>query len=228
MKRPYLIGLGHKARQGKDTVGGFLAERGFVVLHFADALKAQATRYGWSPDEKNILATELFERNTEKPLAAFVEDGIFQALLSDIEAGVVGGVTFLQWLGSYRRSQDQNYWVNITMRAAIEHLKAGTSVAICDMRYTNEADAISSMDTSVAWPYVVDVVRLKHGVLDGIIGEQYIDPDRDPNHPSEVDLDEYEFDDLLVALDGDLVGLREETENLLEHLEVTFQNEVSE
>jgi hypothetical protein len=102
----------------------------------------------------------------------------------------------LQRLGSEKRAVDPEYWV----KRAFATIKPDTDIVlISDVRYRNEADYIKARGG-----FVIDVQRLN---LDGT---PWIATDRPADHPSEIDLDGYNFDYYIkvktgnVALVGDL------------------------
>jgi hypothetical protein len=68
---------------------------------------------------------------------------------------------------------------------------------ITDVRFPNEAAYVKENGG-----YTVDVVRRLED------GTQYLDPGRDPKHPSETALDDYTFDYVISVRDGDLVSLK--------------------
>lgn len=92
----------------------------------------------------------------------------------------------LQGVGQMMREEvDKNYWVKQTIekihRDTEEFTNRGVELisVITDVRYRNEADMITALDGQL--------IRI----------ERPINPDTD-NHPSEVDLDDYEFKHVIV------------------------------
>lgn len=190
-----LLGIGHKARQGKDELGSYLAgNHGFRVLHFADELKKEAMEYGWSPDSKNASASSIFKKMSASKKNSFT----FKPDKND-------QTSFLQWLGTYRRKTcGEYYWIDRVIQypsfahgySLREHMdRTGEHIAICDMRYVNELMAIKACGG-----YTIDVRRYVEeyiGIPDSSdyepssIGIQvrYIDPARPADHPSEIELD---------------------------------------
>lgn len=191
-----LIGLGHRARQGKDQVGKILeAEFGFDILHFADTLKEECAEYfGWSEDDKNVLAKDAITSDNWKKVVGgeaweVVEDGIcFTDEQYTIPYGgdqcpgiKFGQASLLQWWGTnFRRHQDNDYWVKRTINKIAKNGFRNT--VVCDMRFPNEAAAIQMLNGTT--------VRLRRMTPSG----QFITTDRDPNHPSEVALENFKFD----------------------------------
>jgi hypothetical protein len=100
----------------------------------------------------------------------------------------------LQRVGSEMRALNPEYWIE----RAFASIKPDTDIVlISDMRYRNEADYIKAHGG-----YTIDVQRLNTD------GSQFIDQGRPADHPSEVDLDSYNFDYYIKAKTGNvaLVG----------------------
>lgn len=116
-----IIGLGYKARSGKDTVGGFLeTEYSFYRTSFALPLKN--------------AAREIFGLNQEQLFGGLkeVEDPFWKDTPRNI----------LQLLGTecLRRGYADDVWI----RACQRRIQGETDVVITDVRFPNEADAILS------------------------------------------------------------------------------------
>lgn len=181
-----IIGLGHRARQGKDEIGKVLQkEFGFQVVHFADALKRECRDYfDWSEDNKNILARDAITASKLARVAGTDDftvgtEGVWVSPDTCIE---FGDYTLLQWWGTqFRRWQDDDYWVKRTVNDIAKSGFAPT--VICDMRFPNEANAVKMLNGAT--------VRLQRIMPNG---KQFISPDRDPNHASEIGLLDYPFD----------------------------------
>lgn len=92
----------------------------------------------------------------------------------------------LQRVGTEYRDRDQNYWVDKVFDQ-IKREKPDVAI-ITDVRYKNEAGRIKSEGG-----YVIGVTRLNRG------GTRFVADDRPVDHPSEVDLDDWDFDYNLVA-----------------------------
>lgn len=96
----------------------------------------------------------------------------------------------------YARSQDADYWI----KALDKKIQADLPkiAVITDVRFPNEAEYIKQNGG-----YLIEVRRLNAD------GSQFLDTGRDPNHPSETSLDNYEgYDFTIEVKDGDLANLR--------------------
>lgn len=110
----------------------------------------------------------------------------------------------LQRVGSEYRDRDQDYWV----KALFKNIPSTTDIAvITDLRYQNEAEYIKSLGG-----FTVNVIR-KHWN-----GDRYIADDRPASHPSEVDLDHYNFDYEIVGKSGEPVWIEQQAITLAEYL----------
>jgi len=102
----------------------------------------------------------------------------------------------LQWWGTeFRRAQNPNYWVDkfvagINSKADI--------VLVTDMRFLNEAERIKQLGG-----YTVQVNRLNAD------GTPFVDTARPANHVSEIQLDGYNYDYKITVKTGDLPLLEE-------------------
>ena len=176
-----LIGLGHKARQGKNYVANYMKEalESITLYAFADELKLYCKAHHDELLPKWQLALQTKQQPAQK------DDPIY------------GYTPILQWYGTdVARKQDPDTWVK-ALAARVEKEKPHVAL-ITDVRFPNEANYIKARGG-----YLVDVIRRK---LDG---SQYLDPSRDPNHPSETALDEYlGFDYVITERDGNLEGLK--------------------
>ena len=98
--------------------------------------------------------------------------------------------TLLQSVGAGERTKNPEVWIS----ALYETVKRFNPqyVVIPDLRHLNEAAFIKAMNG-----YCVKVTRLNAD------GTQYIDPSRDPNHVSEVQLDGFDgWDYSIVSTDA--------------------------
>jgi hypothetical protein len=168
-----LIGLGHKARQGKSTAALAMLEATPLgdsrLFSFADALRAEVSKAArQSHGYRNLIE-------------GFQEAGLMPGWVR-VEEPLVKQRTLLQWWGTdYRRAADPDYWVK---RLFSDIGKSSPEVAIVtDVRFPNEADAI----------------KAKGGVLVRVVRQS--EPDVQVNgHPSENALDGYDgWDYVLTA-----------------------------
>ena len=176
-----LIGLGHKARQGKNYVADYMkAEDNRVKTYaFADELKLYCKEH----HDQLVPQWQLWHTTKQYPVRK--DDPIY------------GYTPILQWYGTeIARKQDPDTWVK-ALDARIKKEIPEVAV-ITDVRFSNEAEYIKK-----AAGYLVKVVRLNSD------GTQWIDPGRDAKHPSETALNDYQgWDFELEVQDGDLEILK--------------------
>ena len=221
-----LIGLGHKARQGKDLA----AES---IKHYYDAKNAASLMHvaSW----KGSVRVGVFKYATA--LYQEVEDyigkyGGAEAYFSerhhlpDAEGGRVvvpewvtmGDPTpvpmakygkhpkLLQWWGTeYRRQYfGQDYWIKKLFATIPSNLHIAL---ISDMRFLDEAAAIKERGG-----YTVNVQRLNAD------GTQYYASDRPKDHRSETELDGYDYDYFIKSKEGSQALTGEYAITLAEYL----------
>lgn len=192
-----LIGLGHRARQGKDTVANYmkLQDNRVKIYSLAEELK----KYCALNHDALIVQWRREHPNTQP---AFKEDPIY------------GWTSILQWYGTdVARRHDPGTWIKI-LDSRFRSEKPQFAV-VTDIRYPNEAEYIKQNGG-----YMVNVIRQNND------GSQFISNDRDPNHPSEVSLNEYEgYDFIIEALDGDLKTLKRKSIGVLNAIDAIEKGE---
>ena len=118
-----IVGLGHKARTGKDTVAAYLnQDHAFVRVAFADALKAACcTIFGLTQKQANGADKEAI-------------DPFWNTTPRDI----------LQRVGTecLRRGFGDDVWIKALERRVEGLVSQGVSVVVTDVRFPNEAEAI--------------------------------------------------------------------------------------
>ncbi len=187
---PLIIAFGHKARNGKDTAGEA------IINHFTRG-RDFAIGHGYVKPETHSLKS--------MPTVGLFK---FADALYDICRKKYGmtekDAPLLQRIGSEYRAQDQDYWV----KELFKSIYSGTDIAvITDLRYQNEAEYIKSVGG-----FTVNVVRKN------VDGSRYIADDRPSNHPSEIDLDSYNFDYEIVAHSGEVPWVEQQAITLAEYL----------
>lgn len=201
-----IIGLGTKARQGKDVLAEQLRnEYGFTILHFADALKDECRQiFNWSASNKNILAHEAICNAHPNFLweAPLVTNGHPVALKYNERKGCLSFFNFeeeqqfftddntlLQFWAECQRYFDPEYWIKATFKKMFllnSQPPHPHKFVISDLRYRNEKEWIE-----VLGGRCFRVIRRNPD------GTQYIDPERNRYHPSETDLDHVKMDEIL-------------------------------
>lgn len=199
-----IIGVGHKARRGKDLVGLYLAENhGFVVKHFADALyhecrncaiaamkdlvtKKQSVIINGEtvPESLHPIIFPWLKRNARNEREGTGYTSNLCRYTSYLYGGMIGkDAELLQWWGTdFRRSLGgENYWTSRIERTL--RIEGPEQVVIPDLRFQNEAEWIQSMG-GVCWKV--------HSSL------PWEPTDRLDNHASEVDLDGWDGWDAVI------------------------------
>ena len=181
-----IIGIGSKARQGKDTAGEAIVE------HFNNK-RHVAQQHGYRND-KTFPEARIFK----------FADFLYQVCRD--EYGMKEKDTpLLQKIGNGRRLEfGENYWIN---KLAAKVLTFQGIAVITDCRYKNEVQWVKDH-----FGHTVCVSRLNAD------GTSYFAADRDPNHPSETDLDGYNFDYYIKAKTGDAALVSEQAITLAEYL----------
>lgn len=216
-----LIGFGHKARQGKDSAAQFMQQMhpSVQILHWANGVYEEisdvpkneflifCTGDGFWLRNKPGCYVRYDVETFPKLQHIFVERGIVQ-----YDRMVEKDPEMLQFWGTdYRRTHcGHDYWVNRTLEAIKSKVaklnpKEKHIIAIADTRFRNEAKALREHNG-----VYVDVIRYHKD------GERFLAPDRDPQHPSEIDLDGVRPDYTLQAFN--LAELEQETKRLLYQL----------
>jgi hypothetical protein len=109
---------------------------------------------------------------------------------------IYGYSEILQWVGYEAREEDPDVW----LRIVADQIKTDQPdiAVITDVRFPNEAAYIKENAG-----YLIEVRRINKD------GSQYVDAGRDPNHPGETALDDFEGWDFVISCgDGDLKGLK--------------------
>jgi hypothetical protein len=202
-----LLGLGNRARHGKDSFASavdahFATQHAAALRHglkhtpvvvqhiaFADALYREVNDWlrvnpEWAKGGEGLVGTTRIPDWVKPDPNAEVSK----------RAPLGKHAKLLQWWGTeHRRAQNQNYWV--------DQWKAGLNpnaniIVSTDMRFLNEAAAVKSVGG-----FTVQVNR-KNGD-----GTPFVDPTRPADHVSETELDGYNYDYQLTVKTGDLALL---------------------
>lgn len=217
-----LIGLGNRARQGKDTAAEaiqhyYTAQSDLLRLHgLGNGIKVSIVKFAAALYQEvnealsvKIGGKDLWQRRyIEDYIPA---DSVTLSMPKIIRVNLPDWVQpdpnpvkselspygkhpkLLQWWGTeFRRAQDPDYWV----KKAMSSIPVGTNLALfTDVRFKNEAAAIKN-----ASGYTVEVVRLEQD------GTRYYATDRPKEHISEIELDEYNWDFNIMSKSAALTG----------------------
>lgn len=236
----YIIGLGNKARQGKDVVANILRNKvGGTIIHFADELKREVINI----ERKFPLVERTYTNNLYYYIIKYNNDTcivlseyvvprlheIFNSRNIDIYMGMEGNGNdqlkdseMLQFWGTdWRRNMcSDRYWVDIVINKIESIIKNYTEdyiknnnlfFIIPDVRFKNELECLREYQLKSKFIkfYFVKVQRINEN------GSQYIDPNRDPKHPSETELDSVDADFYITARSGDIQGLENKVDELI-------------
>lgn len=174
---PTIVGIGHKARQGKDTFArAIIAHYGHNInvqrFAFADALKAEVNRLveTFGSSWANLLEATQPVWGTRRP--HYVEFDA-HAPMDDPACPHGKQRTFLQWWGELRRAQDPLHWVR---KVASEIAQSGCDYAlITDMRFRNEFEWVRERNgvtirvERVGAPPIVNSGHASETDLDGVV-----------------------------------------------------------
>lgn len=188
-----ILGLGNKARNGKDTAAA-------AIKNYYDTLRKHQSYHAGKITAPRVqifgFADALYEEVNEalgKYVFQWLNDATVERWLPDwvqpdpnpeVSARSPLGKhpKLLQWWGTeFRRAQNPYYWTD-KLEARI-NAAAPDIALVTDMRFKNEAEKIKIMGGAT-----VLVERINGD------GTQYIDPNRPADHPSETELDGYNYD----------------------------------
>jgi hypothetical protein len=206
-----IIGLGSKARQGKDSAAHAIQNyylnfnNGFSgvttgIFKFATALYQEVNKY-----------LEVLTRTNKFGRTLSTEDYSWQNFYAERDVRIPEWVQpepnaevselapygkhpkLLQWWGTnFRREQDADYWTKKLFVSIPNNIQIAL---ITDVRFPNEAQGIKDRGG-----YLVNVQRINED------GSQYVAPDRPADHPSEVALDNWNWDAFIKSKNPELTG----------------------
>jgi len=187
-----IIGISGKARSGKDTFAEMLAtalNKGayppYVMMAFANELKLRCQaafdltwEQLWGDDKEKYDQRYPKYRGIPPYCLGNRDDGKGLEVMEERKHWTAREI--MQDYGAFYRSIDNEFWVKNLFRVLED--KEYTNVIITDVRYTNEAN------------YILDnggyVIRVERENKDTVHNEQ---------HPSEIELDEYNRFDFTIV-----------------------------
>lgn len=212
LRHPLVLGLGHKARQGKDeSAKTILRERGndhkIVAIALADALRKEVNDAVASIVRDDGILRRLFLTRRQRRQRALRLLCQMWGVAYDPHA-VADDVykdgkqrALLQAIGQGRRDSDSDYWLKKWKQAVLN--SDADVVLTADLRYPNEIAAIKELGG----------VTIKFTRL----GYTGLSPEA-AAHISEVALDGATFDHEIVVHDGQLELLRTKALNLFDSI----------
>jgi len=154
----FILGLGHRARHGKDSVAR-------EIIRECGCMGVYAKQYAFADALKSYCRVAFGMREKDAPLLQYIGTNVL-------------------------RAKDPDIWVRVLLDTLYE--QQPDVAIITDMRFSNEADAITDWGG-----YTMKVERRN---ADGTL---WLTSDRDPHHPSEEALHDYEFDRVVSVHDGE-------------------------
>lgn len=212
-----IIGIGHQARQGKDTAALFIKEQfpNTEILHFADGVYREATnaarklplfkRTNSDNGEFFDILVKGFDEGEAETLRFAAEaipslKSLFDRCGIDVYWGMdeKDGEVLQIWGTDFRRKFfGYDFWVKMTMNLVEQMLEREIPpdfIIIPDTRFYNEVEAVRN-----AGGDYVKVYRRNPKT-----GEQFLATDRNNNHVSETELLDVLPDYTWYNPDGDL------------------------
>jgi hypothetical protein len=166
------IGLGHRARQGKD----------FVARAIHNYAPATTWIYRLADPVKSICRVDYGMTVKDSPLLQRVGTEIY-------------------------RAKDPGVWLRALYWAVAEERPRFALVP--DVRFVNEVEFIRSLGG-----YSVKVMRFNED------GTPFVASDRDPNHPSECELEDYQgWDYIIRATSGDMASLEKQAIEVFQEID---------
>lgn len=184
-----VIGLGHKARNGKDSVAKFIARKygtanggpySIVIMPFAAALKAEvnaaAVKYGGFMGLMTALVTRPREFGLQQAPPEWVKLDA-DPDMSDPLCPMGKHRKLLQFWGSeFRRAQNPWYWV-LRLDAMIRAMQPKPHfVLVTDVRFANEmawVKAVGGDTVKVTREGFVDVASANHQSETALLGAKF-------------------------------------------------------
>lgn len=201
-RTPLIIGLGHKARRGKDTVAQHLVsvfksdDLDVKQYGFAQSLKVEV--FDWLQTSAFVASEFLCEHSFDQWEFDTGKAFTFEEKLAWVEKYKVDIRPLLQkWGTQLRRTQNAEYWVTQTLGRI--HFEAPHVALISDMRFKNEAKVCD---------VTIRIEREGYKETDPSIG----------THISEAELDDYPYDHVIEVRDGDTDELRGKAAELFDKI----------
>ena len=224
-----LIGLGNRARQGKDCTAEYLQSKydNIFIVHWADALKREVK----NKDSLNLTV------NGDRKVPLIYKDATYYKILNKFDPyGEPSYYRFLsedvstlnklferrniteywgdddkdsemlQFCGTdFRRIYcDKNYWVNQTMSSVNDIITLTSDISTPIFILIPDTRFINEYITIKKYnavSYYWNITRRNSDY------SRYYDPSRDKNHPSETELDDIKFDYKSESISGDIESL---------------------
>lgn len=234
MDNTIILGIGHKARHGKDTVAEFIMNNydNVHIIHWADPMyehvRNPQRKYPLIKRIKNDagcfysllkeVKTDLKNNSVTAEYDTFHQDEIpnCHKWFGNRTESVYWGMDekdslLLQFWGTdYRRNfYGEDFWVDIVTKRIQGLAEPGkpSIIVIADTRFPNEVKRLEELGGKF-----IKVHRYNED------GSFFVDPSRDPNHPSEVALNNVPAWREIHAISGQIATIYVMVQDLLSEL----------
>jgi hypothetical protein len=187
-----LIGISGKKCHGKDTLAEFIIEECVRIYHQPDFAKKTAFA---NPIKEIVLLMFPHALRDDVFGSSEKRETIIPGYVNPETMAPLTIRDVLLFVGEWGRKTNENCWVNATFGVVDKMLAKGNFVIISDTRRVNEAETIKKRGGKI-----IRIVRNDIGFTN--------------NHPTEVDLDNYDFD--MVVENTSMEALREAAKEIVQ------------
>ena len=133
---------------GKNYQQDLLVKKGYVATDFKDELIAMVSDlvgYDIQKDYEYFKSHVVGVQRPQNPAEEMIYNQMSSTIIANCPEAMTGR-RMLQRLGTeVMRSRDPDYWVKAWAKKAKEHILGGHSVAVADVRFWNEIQAIKDL-----------------------------------------------------------------------------------
>ena len=145
---PNIVGFCGVIGSGKNYQQDLLVKKGFIALDFKTALVKMCgdlVGYDIQKDYEYFKSHVVGVQRPQNPAEEMIYNQMSSTIIANCPEAMTGR-RLLQRLGTEcMRSRDPDYWVKAWAKKAKEHILGGFSVAVADVRFWNEIQAIKDL-----------------------------------------------------------------------------------